>query len=659
MSKGVLRRKPGPEKASRPSVSESAPLIERERQPRSIPWAVGILVVAMLFGGGSTRGAAVEAVLVVLGIAMLAILLLLHWTGLRPVGKGAMALVSLYGGLALLGLIQVIPVPGPWTGSSLHGLAQDVRQVAGFDTPHPMISLDPDATLRFVASLSVPAAVALAVAGASVHERRKVLYTIALIAAASTLLALLQVALGGQTWLLPYEGFGRATGGLMNNVNHQGLLASLGLLAATGFYLMRKREPLVQMRLRERKGYRRDRAVPRIWLLAAFAVWMAVGVAVSLSMAAVVLGILALVGVPLIIRFERIPRLVYLVAAGATLGFLAAVAVFLFSDSLTDPGERSLAGRFEVYPALFALLRESFPWGVGVGAFVPAYRTQEGLDTLLVSYLNHAHNEPLHILIEGGLIGVAVIGVAAFFLIRAGRERWDERSTTARRAMLASAFALLLVGIHGLVDFPLRTTSIASASAAFLALLVTKAQRPREAVRVAPVRLFAAVPIAVLVGLAAVPAYRSWTAEHHVSNALFERALRVDPGHPQALAGRSWRLHTSDPETARTVARAAIARAPLQSPALRTLLVLDGDGRGIDRAGWTLASRLGWHDSVTQTVLAVDDLQRGADEDAAEHVIALLRRRGLSPELAALIRPRLLDDGFRSALVGRLGSGQS
>ncbi|WP_343347832.1 O-antigen ligase family protein [Sphingomicrobium sp. XHP0239] len=661
MANGSARRMTSASRKGRSSRSPveggertTATLLEREQQTKVVPWALGILLVSMIAGGGSTRGGAVEAVLVVLGIAMIATLSLLHWTGLRRVGRGTMTLVALYGGLALLALFQILPVAGPWTISTLHLLAQEIRQVAGWQGPHPTLSLDPDATRRFAASLSIPAAVAFAVAGAGMQERRRILFAIALVAGASTLLAVLQWALDGQAWLLPYEPFGRAKGGLMNNVNHQGLLASLGLLAAAGHYAMRKREPLVRMKLRERKGYRRNRAIPRIWWVVGVAVWTVVGVAVSLSMAALLLGALTLVGLPFILRFERAPGKAPLAIAGVLVALLAVAAVVLFAEPLTDPGERSVTARFAVYPALFDLLRESFPWGIGLGAFVASYRTQERLETLMSSYLNHAHNEPLQFLIETGLPGLLVLGIVGVLLARTTRRRWHERSLPKRRMMLTALFALFLVALHSMVDFPLRTTSIASACAAFLALVVTQAPRPADAIRVAPVRLLAGVPMAALVALLALPSYQSWTAQHLASSGLSERALTSDPAHPQALAGRAWRSVQDRPADARADARAAIAGAPLQSSALRTLLVLDGEADRIDREGWSLAGQLGWHDPVTQTVLAVDDLQRGDNAAASQHIIALLSRGGMTPELSALVRPQLLNEDFRRSLVGSL-----
>ena len=625
--------------------------MDRVESTRGIPWAPAFLALLVLAGGGSTRGGAVEAVLVAISIVLLCALTLLHLSGVRRCGRGVGLLLLVYAAVALLAMIQILPVAGPWTQSPLHRLAGEVRDAAGLAGPHMPISLDPHATWRFLASLSIPVAVTVAVAGAGNRERRQLLGSVVLAAGASVLLALLQASLGTQSWLEPYGAFGRAKGGLLNNVNHQGMLLILAMLAATAIAAGRDPEALVRTRLRERRGYRRDRRIPPELAVALIAIVMLVGIALSRSLAAVALSALAIVAMPLALRFKGLTSPRRLAIGGGLLVVAAMIGAWMMADRLTDPGENSLATRLATLPALLGLARDAFPWGTGLGSFVSAYRVVEPLETLSVSYLNHAHHEPLHWLIETGLIGAFMAVGIGIALGRALARAWREAAMPQRRMMIALTAGIILAALHSLVDFPLRTTSVGAVIAAFLALLLT---HPPTQADVAPVgwrRPWLTIPALIVAALFAVPAFRLWTAQHHVANGSFERALRFDPGHPQALAGQSWRLHKTLPLEARADAVAGIEQGPLNPLALRTLLLLDSSPDAIDTPRWRLADRLGRHDRLVQTILTIDTLQRGDSEAAARHVVALLRRRSMSPEIAGLLRTELRDVRFRAALI--------
>ena len=83
--------------------------------------------------------------------------------------------------------------------------------------------------------------------------------------------------------------------------------------------------------------------------------------------------------------------------------------------------------------------------------------------------MNHAHSDWLELLLETGVVGIAL---AALFLAWWGlrvRAVWqaEERDPFAQAATIASAAMML----HSVVDYPLRTAALSAVFAACLALL--------------------------------------------------------------------------------------------------------------------------------------------------------------------------------------------
>lgn len=107
--------------------------------------------------------------------------------------------------------------------------------------------------------------------------------------------------------------------------------------------------------------------------------------------------------------------------------------------------------------------------GSGLGTFVLVYPMYETSDQITNVYANHAHNDYLELLLETGILGILIV-VAYVLMVLSGMYR----SKLAQAAALA-IFAILL---HSLVDYPLRTMSMAI-MLAYLTAIVLSA-RPYE-----------------------------------------------------------------------------------------------------------------------------------------------------------------------------------
>ncbi len=105
------------------------------------------------------------------------------------------------------------------------------------------------------------------------------------------------------------------------------------------------------------------------------------------------------------------------------------------------------------------------PLGVGYGTFLTAYPTYEHGDAVIDRYINHAHNDYLELVFEGGL--PALVLIAAFLILLLLRVARTIRLPLHRVASLAVCVLL----VHSLVDYPLRTMALSVTFCLLLGLL--------------------------------------------------------------------------------------------------------------------------------------------------------------------------------------------
>jgi hypothetical protein len=161
--------------------------------------------------------------------------------------------------------------------------------------------------------------------------------------------------------------------------------------------------------------------------------------------------------------------------------------------------------------------------GVGLGGFGQASQV---VPLEVGNRPAHAHCLPLEFLAELGLVGLAAMIVAGFFLIRLVCRLWPVQP--------ALAVAILVVPLHNLVDFSLYTSGVALP----WALLVgwgLAAVRPPEPCSVDPkLRLVTAILAAVTVGLSML----------HTTSVMMERsaATESDARQRTGILARAHRL---------------------------------------------------------------------------------------------------------------------
>jgi O-antigen ligase len=127
-------------------------------------------------------------------------------------------------------------------------------------------------------------------------------------------------------------------------------------------------------------------------------------------------------------------------------------------------------------PDILFTLQQFWPVGSGLGTFVPVFKANENLDLVTSAYLNHAHNDLLELLIETGLFGGALLGVALIAILA---QLWKASRISSRAqatASLGGASILAILFLHSLIDYPLRADAIAAVAGLAVGLLSANAE---------------------------------------------------------------------------------------------------------------------------------------------------------------------------------------
>lgn len=389
-------------------------------------------------------------------------------------------------GLWALAVFQLVPLPevlhrliAPGSAAVWHPDVPAAAAVLG-PGPHP-ISLHPEATRRWLAFATGLVALALAAAPA-LRERRLLLRASIATVAGAVLVAVYgfvaRLVFGDRlfgVWSVPTV----APFGPFVSKNHFAgyveLAAILAVGLATGLADEARRGP----------GWlswidsRRSKWVVVAWgaalvLVLAVPVSLSRGGVVSLCAGLLVFGVLRLWArgpSRLSPRGLAVALAVALLAAAAVTPLLPAEArsrVLTLAGVTTD---QSGSYRIGVWRDTLRLVGSSPVVGSGFGAYadaLPRFKTAAGH-----LGIEHAENDHLELLAEGGGLGALLGGVSALVLFLYGLKGLQAENRRLTRALLAAALAGgAAIYVHSAVDFNLRIPSNA-ATAALLAALGT------------------------------------------------------------------------------------------------------------------------------------------------------------------------------------------
>ena len=201
-----------------------------------------------------------------------------------------------------------------------------------------------------------------------------------------------------------------------------------------------------------------DRIVdPRLILLLASTCVMTGAILASLSRSGVLSLAIALTGFIILAR-TRVQRTRLSLLAGAVGVLLIAGASYVnlpaLLTRLQEAWPSGLGGRLAVWRETWPILRDFATTGVGVGAYAQAMLVYQQSNRLL--FFNHAHNEFLQIVAEGGVL----LGVAAALTLVVGTNRTAAMLRSDRSSVFwaraGAACGLLGVACQSFWDTALR-----------------------------------------------------------------------------------------------------------------------------------------------------------------------------------------------------------
>lgn len=435
----------------------------------SLVLLTGLLIVLWLAGGSSRADALGQAV--VRGtawLALIAAILLARPPSFREVWP---ALLLLIAALALV-LVQLVPLPpAVWLGLPGRAPLAQAATAIGEAQPWRPLAIVPDAAWNAASSLVVPFAVLILMAGLQPRDRSWLLGIVLGLVAASALLALLQFS--GAATANPFinDRAGMVSGSLANR-NHFALFTAVGCLLVPAWAFLDGRAP----------HWRGPVAISLTLLFALV-------ILASGSRAGIFIGVLALIFGGLLARHglrraaRRAPRWALAVGVGLLLVATASFVLISVAAGRAPSIERAFAAdtgddmRLRALPTLLTMARTYFPAGGGFGGFDPLFRMHEPFGLLKQTYFNHAHNDLLEVIIEGGLAALLLLLAALAWWIRASVRAWGR---DAPLAQLGSAI-ILLVLVASAFDYPVRTPIIMAVLAIAAAWLNASATRTSSA----------------------------------------------------------------------------------------------------------------------------------------------------------------------------------
>jgi O-antigen ligase len=426
-------------------------------QPADIRWLVAgfLLVVAILFGGGGSPAPAAE---LVVQLGALAALIAWFWLPRRDRTRPRLGidwpLFVLAGLFVLIPVIQLVPLPPAiWHALPGRDVEQQALALVGAENGWMPLSVSPGRTLASLLSLIAPMAMLFFVARLTVRDRSKLLGLLAALALLSVVVGAVQLASGHSNWLRFYgrTHYGYATGFQASRNAEADLLIISSMALAAWAVSSRRVMQSSQARL--------------VVVTLIIVMWLSVIVTGSRSGVAMILIALA-TNLLIAIRRRSLPsRRVAILSVIAVLVVGSAAAIVLHNNVRV---ERTLA-RFDdlqdVRPHIWAdtlyAIGEHWPAGTGIGTFQPVFDAAERLEFVRDTYANRAHNDYLEYLLEAGIAGallIAAIVVFAIYRIAGMLRRNVERRERAQALWILGS--LLGLGLHSLVDYPLRSMSL-------------------------------------------------------------------------------------------------------------------------------------------------------------------------------------------------------
>jgi O-antigen ligase len=359
--------------------------------------------------------------------------------------------------IVALPALQLLPLPPAlWQQLPDRGLIAEALHLAGLGDPWRPLTMAPTATGNALAACAVPLAALVIGLRVSSEERVLLLPVVLLLSGVSALVGLLQVVGDGDTSLYPspITNLGSAVG-LFANRNHQGTLlaAAVPMLAIAA--------------LSARAGWRLGAVAAGILILPL--------ILITGSRSGLILAVLGLAAIPLVLRGlepiasrppARKPASPRPLAWGGT-ALAGAGLLLIVLTAWVGRGEAwsrliasgGLDQRLQLLPTLLPLILRYLPFGTGFGSFERVFQIHEPDSLLGPAVVNHAHDDLLQVLLEGGVPAALLLLAGVVVYVRAVRRAWSA-APIPPQLLACARLGLVIIALEtaaSTVDYPLRT----------------------------------------------------------------------------------------------------------------------------------------------------------------------------------------------------------
>lgn len=425
------------------------------------------LTLALILGGGGSPAPLPELVL-----ELLAALTALIWL-LTPYGHAEWSRVPrsawMIAALVMaVPLLQLIPLP-PFVWHALPGraLERDALALIGAQDSWRTWSLAPNRTLVALLSLVPPLLLLIMTSALGRSGRLILIRTIALLAVATLVLGALQLSTGDAS---PAHLYGVTVPMLVGFQANHNSTADVLLIAIMTI-------PVVLRDLVERRIISGHPGLI-LGVAGAATALLTLGVVLTASRMGIILLPIPLLASAWILQpWLRLSwRLLGLAVGGAVI-----LAGFGFLLARDNPVLATIIARFdfgqELRPQLWRdglyVAQKYFPFGVGMGDFVPALIADERLEVIWPSLPNRAHNDFLELACEAGILGLGVLSAISIILSKAIWRTLRGRPGHSKTLAIFAGAALAVFALHSLVDYPFRSMALACLGAVCAGLLLT------------------------------------------------------------------------------------------------------------------------------------------------------------------------------------------
>lgn len=378
-------------------------------------------------------------------------------------------------------LLQLVPLPPAiWEAFPGRAVVSEVANVSGIKQPWRPLSMSPSATVNSFHSLLVPLTALILTGQISRRQIWRLVDVFLLLVFGSCVIGIVQFA--GISVYSPFiNRVDGAVSGFFANRNHFALMISIGALVLPVW-----------------AGSDRGNPKLRLLIAAGLLPLFALLIFASGSRAGILVAVLGIV-MGFVIAWKPLVRLINPTPAKhraigivCVAGLTVAIAALALSNdravSINRALEMSLADdlRARSFPVVFDMIRAYFPVGAGFGAFDPVYRISEPDELLQAAYFNHAHNDWLEIVLDGGFISACIAITGLVWWLRAGFVFWFGSQKSQLDLSKFAWAALLLIFVASIFDYPARTPMIMVLGAFFAGLIaigLSKAEKSSSTTR--------------------------------------------------------------------------------------------------------------------------------------------------------------------------------